>query len=154
LLVYLFSIKIPVSITFVGMKSKAQNSIVFVLAIIAGSVLNGTIVQLGHGVIAPPPGYDFNTEEGLAAGMAFMEPKHFLFPFLAHALGTLLSTSVVTRFAVGGHLRLAMIISAIFFLGGAYMVAILPSPMWFNVVDLSAAYFPMGWLGYRLARKG
>jgi len=56
------------------MKSKAQNSIVFVLAIIAGSVLNGTIVQLGHGVIAPPPGYDFNTEEGLAAGMAFMLP--------------------------------------------------------------------------------
>ena len=33
------------------------------------------------------------------------------------------------------------------------MVAILPSPMWFNLLDLIVAYFPMGMLGYWLATK-
>jgi hypothetical protein len=38
-------------------------------------------------------------------------------------------------------------------MGGVYMVNILPSPMWFNVLDLGLAYFPMAFLGYRLGRK-
>lgn len=138
---------------FVSMKILALNTVVFIAAVVAGAVLNGSILQLGQGVIPPPPGYDFNTEEGLAAGMAIMEPKHFVFPFLAHALGTLVSAWIVARFVVNRGFLLAMIISAFFFLGGAYMVAVLPSPIWFNVLDLSLAYFPMGWLGYRLARK-
>ena len=30
----------------------------------------------------------------------------------------------------------------------------IPAPAWFVVVDLAAAYFPFGWLGYVLARPG
>ena len=44
-------------------------------------------------------------------------------------------------------------IGAIFFLGGAYMVSLLPSPMWFNILDLVGAYIPMGYLGYFIADK-
>jgi hypothetical protein len=130
-----------------------KNILVAIIAIFIGAMANGLLVQLGGSVVPPPAGYDFTTEEGLAAGMAMMEPKHLVFPFLAHALGTLLSAWIVARFAAAGQLRLAMIISAIFFLGGAYMVAVFPGPMWFNVLDLALAYFPMGWLGYRLGRK-
>ena len=33
------------------------------------------------------------------------------------------------------------------------MVMDLPSPMWFNVLDLVGAYLPMGFLGYVIAFK-
>jgi hypothetical protein len=33
------------------------------------------------------------------------------------------------------------------------MVIDLPAPIWFEALDLLIAYFPMGYLGYRLAKK-
>lgn len=118
-----------------------------------GATANGLLVQVGGQFFPPPAGYDFTTEEGLAAGMAFMEPKHFVFPFLAHALGTLIGALIIARFAASRQRMLVLLVSSLFFIGGAYMVAILPSPMWFNVLDLALAYFPMGYLGYRLGKR-
>jgi len=48
-------------------------------------------------------------------------------------------------------LNLGLIIGAVFLLGGISMVMSVPSPTWFNVLDLIGAYFPMGWLGAKLA---
>ena len=31
--------------------------------------------------------------------------------------------------------------------GGTMMVIQLPSPIWFNVIDLTLAYLPMSWMG-------
>ena len=135
------------------MKVILRNILVTISAILIGAMVNGLLVQLGFMVIAPPAGYDFNTEQGMSEGMAAMEPRHFVFPFLAHAVGTLLGGLIAARFAANGQFRLAMIISTIFFLGGLYMVATLPSPIWFTILDLTLAYFPMGWLAYRLGRR-
>jgi hypothetical protein len=85
--------------------------------------------------------------------MHLMQPKHFLFPFIAHAVGTFVGACVIARFAASRRLQLAMLVSTVFFAGGLWMVLILPSPMWFNALDLVLAYYPMGWLGYRLCGK-
>ena len=130
-----------------------KNTLITIVAIFIGAMANGLLVQLGGSVVPPPAGYDFTTEEGLAAGMAMMEPKHFVFPFLAHALGTLISAMIIARFAASRQLQWSLNVSALFFMGGVYMVTILPSPLWFNVLDLTLAYFPMAFLGYRLGRK-
>jgi hypothetical protein len=46
------------------------------------------------------------------------------------------------------------VVGAFFFLGGLYMVSILPAaPLWFDVLDLALAYFPMAWAGAKLASK-
>jgi hypothetical protein len=111
------------------------------------------IVILGGSIVPPPPGVDVTTSEGLAAGMVYMQPMHFLFPFLAHALGTFASAFFIARYAASRQLQLTLIVSALFFVGGLQMVMALPSPMWFNVTDLLLAYFPMGWLGYKLVKK-
>jgi hypothetical protein len=132
------------------MKTLIINIFVSVCAAIVGAICNGLLVQLGGQFFPPPAGYDFTTEEGLAAGMAFMEPKHFVFPFLAHAVGTLIGALIIGRFAASHALMVVWLMSSLFFIGGVYMVTILPSPMWFNVLDLTLAYFPMGYLGYRL----
>jgi hypothetical protein len=82
-----------------------------------------------------------------------MEPKHFLFPFLAHASGTLLGVIFFTYFSKSNKLIFSLFVAGFFFVGGLYMVLILPAPIWFNVIDLVLAYFPMAALGFKLAKR-
>lgn len=48
---------------------------------------------------------------------------------------------------------MALIVGVLFLIGGVSMVAMLPSPMWFNALDLIVAYIPMAFLGGKLAIK-
>jgi hypothetical protein len=130
-----------------------KNILITVCGAFVGARVNMAIVMLGGSVVPPPPGVDLTTMEGLAAGMPLMSPMHFLFPLLAHAAGTFVAAGIIARFAASRHLQLAMIVSALFFVGGLQMVMELPSPMWFNATDLVLAYFPMGWLGFKLGKK-
>ena len=61
-------------------------------------MLNGALINVSNQIIPPPVGFDLTTAEGLEAAMPHMGPEHFIFPFLAHALGTLLSALLITRF--------------------------------------------------------
>ncbi|TGL88194.1 hypothetical protein EHQ68_10195 [Leptospira congkakensis] len=47
------------------------------------------MIKVSGKIILPPKGADVTTMEGLKASIHLFEPEHFLFPFLAHALGTL-----------------------------------------------------------------
>jgi len=77
--------------------------------------------------------------------------KYFLFPFLAHAIGTLSGAFIAARFSASYHMILAICIGIFFLLGGISMVFIMPAPVWFIGVDVSLAYIPMGWLGWKLS---
>ena len=129
-----------------------------ILAVIAGlfvgSVVNMGLVMLSGHVIPLPAGVDTTTTEGLKAAMPLFEPKHFLFPFLAHAVGTLVGAFVATLATPGRTRGPAWVVGACFLIGGIAAVAMLPSPPWFTVVDLVFAYLPMAWLGHRLAARG
>ncbi|MGB0147148.1 MAG: hypothetical protein ACPF82_07870, partial [Flavobacteriaceae bacterium] len=74
-------------------------------------------------------------------------------PFLAHGLGTLSGAYVAARLAGSRPLFMAMGIALLFLLGGIQMVQLLPSPLWFNILDIGFAYGPMGYLGYLLAKR-
>lgn len=136
---------------FKRMKKTIINLFVFVVCVLTGGMLNGIIVKYSSAIIPPPIGFDLTTEEGLKAAMQVMEPKHFIMPFLAHALGTLVGAFLVTLFIKERKLFRALLVGFLFFLAGTYMVFILPSPLWFDAVDLGLAYIPMAWLGYKLA---
>lgn len=129
-----------------------------ILAVLAGlaigSIVNMGLITAGGSLIPPPAGADTGTTEGLKAAMHLFEAKHFLFPFLAHALGTFVGAAVAARLAASRQLSLAMVIGAAFFAGGLAMVLMLPSPLWFDALDLGIAYIPMAWLGWRLAARG
>ena len=133
------------------MKPVFRNILALLIGVIIGVVINLALIQASSLVIPPPDGTDFTTEAGLKAGMHLMQPKHFLFPWLAHALGTFTGAYVAARIAVSHRLFLAIIVGAIFLVGGVQMLFMLPSPWWFNVADLLLAYLPMSWLGWRLA---
>jgi hypothetical protein len=130
-----------------------RNILAVVAGLAIGSIANmGLITVSGH-AIPPPAGADVTTTEGLKAAMHLFEPKHFLFPFLAHALGTLVGAAVAALIAASHKFGLAMTIGAIFLAGGLSMVLMLPSPIWFDALDLGAAYLPMAWLGWKLAAR-
>ncbi len=130
-----------------------RNSIGMLLGIIVGGMVNMTLIMNSSKLIPPPIGTNLTTEAGLIAAMPLMQPIHFLMPFLAHAIGTLVGAFIVTAIAISRQKTLALIIGLQFFIGGAMMVYKLPSPIWFNLTDLILAYFPFALLGYWLCKK-
>lgn len=125
-----------------------------ILGLFIGAITNGLLVQLGTQLIAGPAGQDLNTEEGLKAAMTLMEPKHFLFPFLAHALGTFVGAFFVSKMKVERALIHSMAIGFAFLAGGVMMVIMLPqTPLWFILLDLIVAYLPMAYLGHKLGQR-
>lgn len=123
------------------------------LALFLGGSLNMFIVGISGSVIPPPPGADFTTAEGLQQSAHLMEPRHFIMPFLAHALGTLLAGFVAAALTRERRLSAAIITGLVFLTGGIMDVQMIPAPMWFNVLDLVVAYVPMAWAGYRVQQK-
>ena len=125
----------------------------FVVGAVIGGFVNMGIIVNAHLIIPYPEGVDPSNMESLTAAMATFEIKHFIMPFLAHALGTLVGAFVATLIATAARLPIALGIGVLFLVGGVMMVMDLPSPMWFNVLDLVGAYLPMGFLGYVIAFK-
>jgi hypothetical protein len=124
-----------------------------ILGLLLGALTNGILVQIGSSLVEAPLGLDLSTEEGLAKAMPLMDYKHFIFPFLAHALGTLVGAYFVSKMRVNRTLINAMAIGFAFLAGGVMMVIILPTtPLWFILLDLIFAYLPMAYLGYKLGQ--
>lgn len=136
------------------MKNILRNALALLAGLLAGGLLNMALVMVSGMVIAPPPGSDLTTVEGLERAMPLMQPKHFLMPYLAHALGTLLGAFVAARIATADRkFVLALGVGVVFLVGGIVAVSQIPAPMWFNVTDLLTAYLPMAWIGYKLATR-
>jgi hypothetical protein len=130
-----------------------KNVLAVIAGLIIGSIVNMGIIMISGSMIPPPEGGDITTLEGLKATMHLFEPKHFIFPFLAHALGTLVGAFVATKIAVSRKQFMALLIGVFFLIGGAINISMLDGPMWFNGLDLLMAYIPMAYLGWMLAKK-
>ena len=128
-----------------------RNSAAILSGLIIGSIVNMGLINVSGSVIPPPKGVDVTNFEGLKASMHLFENKHFIFPFLAHALGTLVGAMFAYSIAFNHKIKFALIIGFLFFIGGLINILMLPSPTWFTIVDLSLAYFPMAFLGGKLA---
>ena len=115
--------------------------------LVIGSAVNLSLIMVSGSIIAPPEGTDVTTMEGLVAALPLFEPKHFLFPFLAHALGTLVGSLIAVYFTSNKNTKLfcALCVGAFFFVGGIANVLRLPSPLWFSACDLGLAYLPISY---------
>ncbi|WP_035647131.1 hypothetical protein [Flavobacterium sp. ASV13] len=127
-----------------------RNTLAVIAGIIIGSIVNMSIILISGSIIPPPKGADNTTMEGLKATMHLFEAKHFLFPFLAHAIGTFAGAITTALIAFNHKKKLALLIGAFFLFGGIVSLCSLPSPMWFTVVDLVFAYIPMAYLALKL----
>lgn len=132
------------------MNSLIKNSLAVIIGLVIGSIVNMGIVSISGAIIPPPEGADVTTMEGLKASIHLFQPKHFILPFVAHALGTLVGALLTAIFAASHKLKLAMVIGGFFLVGGIVNIFMLPSPIGFVVIDILGAYIPMAWLGYRI----
>lgn len=130
-----------------------KNIIAVLAGLLIGGAVNMGIIMVSGKLIPPPEGADLTTMEGLKAAMHLMQPKHFLLPFLAHALGTLVAAFIAAKLAASHQMKLAIFIGLCFLVGGIGNIIMLPSPLWFTIVDLGIAYIPMGYLGGKIAGK-
>ncbi len=130
-----------------------KNTLAVLVGLTIGGLLNGAIISISSSIIAPPDGVNVNTIEGLKAGIHLFEPKHFLVPFIAHAMGTFVGAILTTIISVTHKLKFALAIGFIFLIAGIVNVMMLPAPVWFNISDLLLAYIPTAFLAYKLANK-
>jgi hypothetical protein len=123
-----------------------RNILVVIVGVILGGIVNMGIVMLGPSIVPPPEGADVTTMEGLKASMQLFGPMNFLMPFLAHAIGTFVGAFVAASIATSRKMWFALGVGGWFLLGGIINVVMLPSPVWFTIVDLAGAYLPLAYL--------
>lgn len=130
-----------------------KNIIAVIAGIVVGSIVNMALVMVSGSIIPPPEGVDPSDMESLKSGMHLFEAKHFIFPFLAHALGTLVGAFVAAKVAATNKMKFAIGVGGWFLLGGIAAVMMIDSPLWFTSLDLIVAYIPMAYIGGKLANR-
>ena len=135
------------------MNPNIKNILAFVAGGILGSAMNMGIIMISGSIISPPDGADVTTMEGLKASMHLFQPKHFILPFLAHALGTFAGAFLAAIIAANHKMKFALGIGVFFLAGGITNTFMLPSPTWFTVLDLAGAYIPMAYFAGKLVVK-
>lgn len=134
------------------MNPNIKNVLAVIAGYLGGSVINMGLVLSGHKLI-PIEGIDPNDMQELAAVMPTLEVEYFIFPFLAHALGTLGGAAISGVIAASHKMKFSLGIGGLFLLGGITVNYMLPGPIWFAITDILFAYFPMAWIGGKIAMK-
>ena len=127
-----------------------RNVVAVLAGFVVGSAVNMALIMLGPSLIPPPAGVDVSDPESLRRSIHLFEPRHFVMPFLAHALGTLVGSLVAFLMAATRKFAFAMTIGVVFLLGGIAASFMIPAPTWYIALDLIVAYLPMAWLGSRI----
>ena len=135
------------------MKNALRIALAIVAGLVIGSIVNMGFIVLGGKLVPLPAGADATTMEGLKGSLHLLQPKNFIFPFLAHAIGTLTGAFLTSWLAPTRGMTMAFIIGGLFFVGGIIACFQIPAPKWFMVCDLVFAYFPMAFIGFKLTPK-
>lgn len=112
------------------------------LGLLSGGMVNGSFIHLGSKVFPYPSNFSMDLFYTLPL-------KYYLFPLLAHALGTLSGCLVYLRIAAKQAIWPVYVIGTSFFGGGVLVGTMINASLWFDCVDLILAYFPMAWLSTR-----
>ena len=129
-----------------------RNILAIVVGWFGGSLINMGLIKLGH-IVKPIEGIDPNDMEALAQVMPTLSYEFYIFPFLAHALGTFVGAFIAGWVAASHKMRYALAIGILFLIGGIMVNYMISGPMWFTITDIVLAYIPMAWLGGKLAIK-
>lgn len=135
------------------MPNLLRNVLAVIAGIIIGAIVNMALVVLSPSLIPPPAGVDVTNAESLRNAMHLFEPRHFVMPFLAHAVGTLVGALVAYLIAASHKAQLAYVVGVFFLVGGIAASFMIPAPTWFIALDLLVAYLPMAWLGIQIGTR-
>ena len=135
------------------MSTTVRNVLAVIGGIVIGSVVNIAIVTLGPALIPPPAGVDVTSAEGLRASAHLLQPRHYVTPFLAHAVGTFAGALAAWMVAATHRTRVAYALGVFSLCGGVAASFMIPAPVAFIAADLLLAYIPMAWLAVRVGSR-
>lgn len=104
-------------------------------------------------IVPAPAGVDTAATESISQSMRLFEARHFIFPLLAHSMGTMAVAVTAFFLAASSPRVVAYIIGAIFLAGGIAASSVIPAPAWFIVTGLILAYIPMAWVATQLGQR-
>lgn len=135
------------------MTSIFRNLAAVIVGLLIGGTCNSLLVVLGAQLIPAPTGINPSDLDSVRANAHLLKPQHFLFPFLAHAAGTLAGALIAHLIAGTRRGLLSLLVGVCFLAGGIAAATMIPAPAWFIALDLLAAYVPMALLGGKLGAK-
>lgn len=135
------------------MKTIIRNIIAVLIGILVFMFVNGGLGSISNLIIPYPVGTNLETVEGLNAAASLMEAKHYIMPFLSHALGTFFGALAVALIASNHKMKFALSIGFLGLFGGIYAVYLIIAPLWFEITDLLLSYLPMAYLAGILGLK-
>lgn len=135
------------------MKIPVRNILSLIGGVVLGGLVNMGLITISSLIIPLPDGADISSMQALEDSIHLFQPRHFIMPFLAHALGTLAGSAFTAFLCTSDHLKWCLTVGVFFLMGGITNVVSLPSPLWFNIVDLTLAYLPMAYVGWKLFGK-
>ena len=121
-----------------------KNIEIIFFGIIIGMIINMGLIYLGSAIFIPPHSFE-------PSNATNWDLQYFVFPFLAHSLGTLSGALTVTKLSKNSSIIFPLIVGIYFLAGGIYMTTILPAPIWFVFLDLIFAYIPMVFLAWKIS---
>lgn len=130
-----------------------RNVLAVLAGIAIGGVVNMLLITLSPSLIPPPAGVDVTNAESLSRGIHLFEPRHFVMPFLAHAVGTFAGALAAYLIAAAHKVQVAYVIGVFFLFGGVAAIFMIPAPRWFIALDLLVAYLPMSWLAIQTGAR-
>lgn len=144
------------------MNKTLRTFLITLLAIFTGMLIGGIVnialIVASPSIIPLPEGVNPADTESLKENIHRFTAKHYVMPFLAHALGTLVG-AIVSVFIVKGlkentmQLKAALSIGILFLWGGIQTSIDIASPLAPTLVDAVLCYIPMALIGYFLIRE-
>ena len=130
-----------------------RNVLAVIAGLVVGGIVNMILITISPMIVPPPAGVDLNNPESISSAIHLFEPRHFIMPFLAHALGTLAGALTAYLIAASYKARFAYAIGVLFLCGGVAASFMIPAPAWYIALDLLVAYLPMAWLATQIGAR-
>lgn len=130
-----------------------KNILVSVGGFILGNMVNMATLILGMKIIPAPEGVKITDPQSFIDHADKFTSMHFIFPLLAHALGTFVAAYFICKLVSDKQKVFAIGTGLVFLALGIMNLQNIPHPTWFAVVDLFLSYIPMALFGYFVAMK-
>lgn len=131
------------------MKDILRSILAFLLAIVVAYLITTTIIIFGHEIIPVPEGMNTNDFESIKSNFHLFKTKHFIFPLLAHAVGTFISAFIVSHFAVNHKFKYAVGIGFFFTLASLILTIRIGHFNWIGLLEIGH-YIPVSILAYKI----
>ena len=131
------------------MHSLLRSVFAIIVAVLAAAIIAFSINVIGHYIIPPPEAIDTNDFESIKNNFHLFQWQHFIFPLLAHAVGTFVASYLISSLVAKHKMWFALALGIIFTLASLSLSWRIGHFNWIGIVEI-AQYIPISILGFKV----